>query len=67
MCILCVEWERQRMTANEVRAAVGEIAKTDENPDVVHLLEVLDKVTQSEIAKVGQKNLLAEEMDKVKL
>jgi hypothetical protein len=50
MCQLCVEWEKQRLTAREALSAIGEMintAKTEEQVD--HLFELSDRIMDTEV------------------
>jgi len=46
MCVICILYEKEKLTANEADRALAELVETDEtmanNPD--HVWEVLEKI-----------------------
>ena len=50
MCILCTEWERERLTSKEAFRAIGEMISTSKDKDQVkHLKELSEKIIQKEV------------------
>ncbi len=50
MCILCVEWEKNKMTSQEVYKAIGEMINTSKDKaQAAHLQELSDKIMEKEL------------------
>lgn len=49
MCLICLEWEKEKMTSKEALQALGEIAinSTDE-AEVTHMFELANKILDKE-------------------
>lgn len=46
MCIICVEWEKQKLTSKEAFRAIGEMMTTQTQK---HLEELSEKILQKEV------------------
>lgn len=50
MCILCTEWEREKITSKEAFRAIGEMLTTSKDKDQIkHLEELSEKIIQKEV------------------
>ena len=49
MCMLCVEWEKQKMTGKEAFRAIGEMLIGADKEKTKHLMALSDKVLQKEV------------------
>ena len=50
MCLLCVEWQKQKITAKEAYRAIGEMLTTaKDDAQVQHLTELSDKILEQEV------------------
>lgn len=49
MCIICVEWEKGKMTAKEALNALGEMMDPFDAKDNKHYLEAYGKILDKEV------------------
>lgn len=50
MCMICVEWQKQKMTAEEAFRAIGEIMNTTKDPKKInHLIKLSDTILNKEV------------------
>lgn len=61
MCIICTEWQKQKLTSKEAFRAIGEILHTSKDESQVeHLRDLSEKILQSEVPET-QSNQEADE------
>ena len=50
MCMLCVEWEKGKLTSKEAMQALSEMLNTEEDETkLAHLFELSDKIIDKDI------------------
>lgn len=50
MCIICQEWEKQRMTSKEAFRAIGEVLYGEKDPKKVeHLTDLSNRILEKEV------------------
>lgn len=50
MCIICTEWQKQKLTSKEAFRAIGEILHTSKDKSQVeHLRELSEKILEKEV------------------
>jgi hypothetical protein len=49
MCLICVEWEKQRMTSKEAMKAIGESLLHSNKVHTEHLIDLSEKIISSEV------------------
>jgi len=49
MCLLCVQWEKDKLTNEEAFGAIGEMLSTEKDEDKIkHLIELSGKILDKE-------------------
>jgi hypothetical protein len=55
MCIICIEWEKERMTSREAMRAMGESITSKTDPETLeHLQELSDRILKKEIPTLDE-------------
>lgn len=48
MCLICILWEKDKITAREADRALVELIETDENVDLIHVQETIERILKEE-------------------
>ena len=64
MCLLCVQWEKEKMTSKETLSALGEMLDTEEDEKKrEHLYDLADRVINKEVPYSDLNSDYLEDMD----
>jgi hypothetical protein len=64
MCLLCVQWEKEKMTSKETLSALGEMLDTEEDEKKrEHLYDLADRVINKEVPYSDMNSDYLEDMD----
>lgn len=54
MCIICTEWQKQKMTSQEAYRAIGEFMISADEKQVAHLMDLSEKIINQEVPNVAK-------------
>jgi hypothetical protein len=61
MCVICIDWEKGKMTSKEAMAAIGEIIGNADLKKTEHLVRLAEKIVDKDVSPGAEKDSVLDE------